>query len=178
MGGQRGRFQAWTKLCGRPVANASSRLAASRLAGELCHCDSAIRGAEFGALAWMACHAPGMAEGQAARYALLQAWRGTVATAAAPCPKRVAHLPAPPLPPRLSMPQGAVRQRSSGRAGESACRCWRPRQLRSQLHFGTTANDWRMEKVWAGRDNTCSFSFGNLLFSGVGERQPAADLMR
>ena len=113
---QHGRFQAWIKLSVHPVADALRGQAASRLAAELCRSGSAITVAEFGALAGMACHAPGMAEGQAARYALLQASSGTVATAAAPCLERMAHLPDPPLPPRLSMPQGAVRKRSSGRA--------------------------------------------------------------
>jgi hypothetical protein len=67
--------------------------AASRLASDLCRSGSAITVAEFGALAGLTCHASGMAEGPAARYALLQASGGTVATAAAPCLERMAHLP-------------------------------------------------------------------------------------
>lgn len=113
---QHGRFQAWIKLSGQPVADALRGQAASRMAAELCRSGSAITVAEFGALAGLSCHAPGRAEGPAARYALLQASGGTVATAAAPCLERMAHLPDPPLPPRLSMPQDAVRKRSSGRA--------------------------------------------------------------
>jgi hypothetical protein len=113
---QRGRFQAWIKLSGQPVADALRGQAASRLASDLCRSGSAITVAEFGALAGLTCHASAMAEGQAARYALLQASSGAVATAAAPCLERLAHLPDPPLQPRLSMPQGAVRKRSSGRA--------------------------------------------------------------
>ncbi|MBE3025722.1 hypothetical protein [Janthinobacterium sp. GW458P] len=83
---------------------------------ELCRSGSAITVAEFGALARLTCHASAMAEGPAARYALLQASGAAVATAAATCLERMAHLPDPPLPPRLPMPQGAVRKRSSGRA--------------------------------------------------------------
>lgn len=113
---RRGRFQAWIKLSGQPVADALRGQAASRLAAELCRSGSAITVAEFGALAGLTCHAPGMIEGQAARYALLQASSGTVAAAAAHCLERMAHLPDPPLPPRLAVPQGAVRKRSSGRA--------------------------------------------------------------
>lgn len=113
---QHGRFQAWIKLSGQPVADALRGQAASRLAAEICRSGSAITVAEFGALAGLTCHAPRMAEGQAARYALLQASNGAVAAAAAPCLERMAHLPDPPLQSRLSMPQGAVRRRSSGRA--------------------------------------------------------------
>ena len=113
---QHGRFQAWIKLSGQPVADALRGQAASRLAAELCRSGSAITVAEFGALAGLTCHASAMAEGQAARYALLQASSGTVATAAAPCLERMEHLPAQPLPPRLAVPQGAARKRSSGRA--------------------------------------------------------------
>ncbi|WP_226936019.1 DNA-primase RepB domain-containing protein [Janthinobacterium sp. GW458P] len=115
---RRGRFQAWIKLSAQPVADALRGQATSRLASELCRSGSgsAITVAEFGALAGLTCHAPGMAEGPAARYALLHASSGAVAAAAAPCLERMAHLPDPPLPPRLSMPQGAVRKRSSGRA--------------------------------------------------------------
>ena len=113
---QHGRFQAWIKLSVHPVADALRDQAASRLAAELCRSGSAITVAEFGALAGLTCHAPGMAEGPAARYALLHASSGAVAAAAAPCLERMAHLPDPPLPPRLSIPQGAVRKRSSGRA--------------------------------------------------------------
>ena len=113
---QHGRFQAWIKLSVHPVADALRGQAASRLAAELCRSASAITVAECGALAGLTCHASGMAEGQAARYALLQASSGAVAAAAAPCLERMAHPPDPPLPPRLSMPQGAVRKRSSGRA--------------------------------------------------------------
>ena len=113
---RRGRFQAWIKLSGQPVADALRHQAASRLASDLFRSGSAITVAEFGALAGLTCHAPGMAEGQAARYALLQTSSGTVAAAAAPCLERMAHLPDPPLPPRLAVPQGAVRKRSSGRA--------------------------------------------------------------
>lgn len=113
---QHGRFQAWIKLSVHPVADALRGQAASRLAAELCRSVSAITVAEFGALAGLTCHAPRMAEGQAARYALLQASSGAVASAAAPCLERMAHLPDLPLPPRLSMPQGTVRKRSSGRA--------------------------------------------------------------
>ena len=113
---QRGRFQAWIKLSGQPVADALRGQAASRLAAEFCHSGSGITVAEFGALAGLTCHAPRMAEGSAARYALLHASSGAVAAAAAPCLERMAHLPDPLLPPRLSMPQGAVRKRSSGRA--------------------------------------------------------------
>ena len=111
-----GRFQAWIKLSVHPVADALRGQAASRLASDLCRSGSAITVAEFGALAGLTCHAPGMAEGPAARYALLQASSGTVATAAAPCLERMAHLQDPSLPPRLAVPQGAVRKRSSGRA--------------------------------------------------------------
>jgi hypothetical protein len=64
-----------------------------RLASDLCRSGSAITVAEFGALAGLTCHASAMAEGPAARYALLQASGGTVATAAAPCLERMAHLP-------------------------------------------------------------------------------------
>lgn len=113
---QHGRFQTWIKLSGQPVADALRGQAASRLASDLCRSSSAITVAEFGALAGLTCHAPGMAEGQAARYALLQASSGAVAAAAAPCLERMEHPPAPSPPPRLSMPQGAVRKRSSGRA--------------------------------------------------------------
>ncbi|PJD00237.1 hypothetical protein GQ37_000980 [Janthinobacterium sp. BJB1] len=113
---QHGRFQAWIKLSVHPVADALRGQAASRLAADLRRSGSAITVAEFGALAGLTCHAPRMAEGPAARYALLQASSGAVAAAAAPCLERMAHLPDPPLPPRLSMPQGAVRKRSSGRA--------------------------------------------------------------
>ena len=113
---QHGRFQAWIKLSVHPVADALRGQAASRLAAELCRSGSAITVAEFGPLAGLTCHVPGMAERPAARYALLQASSGAVAAAAAPCLERMAHLPDPPLPPRLSMPQGAVRKRSSGRA--------------------------------------------------------------
>ncbi|OBV38324.1 RepB DNA-primase [Janthinobacterium psychrotolerans] len=115
---QRGRFQAWIKLSGQRLADTLRSQAASRLAAELGHSGSAmaITVAEFGALAGLTCHAPGMAEGQAARYALLQASSGTVATAAAPWLERLPHLPDPPLPPRVAVPQGAVRKRSSGRA--------------------------------------------------------------
>ncbi|WP_290604983.1 hypothetical protein [Janthinobacterium sp.] len=80
-----------------------------------CGSDSDITVAEFGALAGLTCHAPATAEGQAARYALLQASSGAAA-AAAPCLEHMAHLPDPPLPPRLAMPRGAIRKRSSGRA--------------------------------------------------------------
>lgn len=110
-----GRFQAWIKLSGQPVADALRGQAASRLAAELCRSGSAIMVAEFGALAGLTCHASAMAEGPAARYALLQASSGTVATAAAPCLERLAHLSAPSPPPRLAVPQGVVRKRSSGR---------------------------------------------------------------
>ena len=113
---QHGRFQAWIKLSRQPVADALRDQAASRLASDLFRSGSAITVAEFGALAGLTCHAPGMAEGQAARYALLQASSGIVAAAAAPCLEYMEHLPAQPLPPRLSMPQGAIRKRSSGRA--------------------------------------------------------------
>lgn len=113
---QHGRFQAWIKLSVHPVADALRGQAASRLAAELCRSGSAITVAEFGALAGLTCHASAMAEAQAARYALLQASSGTVAAAAAPCLERMAHLPDPPLPPRLAVPQGAIRKRSSGRA--------------------------------------------------------------
>ncbi|MEG1323285.1 MAG: relaxase/mobilization nuclease domain-containing protein [Janthinobacterium sp.] len=113
---QHGRFQAWIKLSRQPVAYALRHQAASRLASDLCRSGSAITVAEFGALAGLTCHASAMAEAQAARYALLQASSGTVAAAAAPCLERMAHLPDLPPPPRLSMPQGAVRKRSSGRA--------------------------------------------------------------
>lgn len=113
---QHGRFQAWIKLSGQPVADALRGQAASRLAADLRRSGSAITVAEFGALAGLTCHAPRMAEGPAARYALLQASSGAVAAAAAPCLERMAHLPDPPLPPRLSMPQGAIRKRTSGRA--------------------------------------------------------------
>ena len=113
---QHGRFQAWIKLSVHPVADALRGQAASRLAADLCRSGSAITVAEFGALAGLTCHAPGMAEGQAARYALLQASSGTVATAAAPCLERMAHLQDPSLPPRLAVPQSAARKRSSGRA--------------------------------------------------------------
>lgn len=115
---QHGRFQAWIKLSRQPVADALRHQAASRLASDLCRSGSgsAITAAEFGTLAGLTCHAPRMAEGQAARYALLQASSGTVAAAAASCLERMAHLPDLPPPPRLSMPQGAVRKRSSGRA--------------------------------------------------------------
>ena len=113
---QHGRFQAWIKLSRHPVADALRGQAASRLASDLCRSASAITVAEFGALAGLTCHALSMAEGQAARYALLQASSGAVAAAAASCLERMAHLPDPPLPPRLSMPQGAIRKRSSGRA--------------------------------------------------------------
>jgi len=113
---QHGRFQAWIKLSAHPVADALRGQAASRLADDLCRSGSAITVAEFGALAGLTCHAPGMAEGPAARYALLQASGGTVATAAAPCLERMAHLPGLPPPPRRTMPQGAIRKRSSGRA--------------------------------------------------------------
>ena len=109
-----GRFQAWIKLSVQPVADALRGQAASRMATELCRSASAITVAEFGALAGLTCHAPRMAEGQAARYALLQASSGTVATAAAPCLERMAHPPNPSPPPRLTVPQGAVRKRSSG----------------------------------------------------------------
>ena len=113
---QHGRFQAWIKLSRHPVADALRGQAASRLASDLCRSASAITVAEFGALAGLTCHAPHMAEGPAARYALLQASGGTVATAAAPCLERMAHLPGLPPPPRRTMPQGAIRKRSSGRA--------------------------------------------------------------
>ena len=113
---QHGRFQAWIKLSAHPVADALRGQAASRLADDLCRSGSAITVAEFGALAGLTCHAPHMAEGPAARYALLQASSGTVATAAAPCLERMAHLPGLPPPPRRTMPQGAIRKRSSGRA--------------------------------------------------------------
>lgn len=113
---QHGRFQAWIKLSRHPVADALRGQAASRLASDLCRSGSAITVAEFGALAGLTCHAPHMAEGPAARYALLQASGGTVATAAAPCLERMAHLPGLPPPPRRTMPQGAIRKRSSGRA--------------------------------------------------------------
>lgn len=113
---RRGRFQAWIKLSGQRLADTLRSQAASRLAAELGHSGSAMKVAEFGALAGFTCHAPGMAEGQAARYALLQSSSGTVATAAAPWLERLAHLPDPPLPPRLAVPQGAARKRSSGRA--------------------------------------------------------------
>jgi hypothetical protein len=113
---QHGRFQAWIKLSVHPVADALRGQAASRMAAELCRSGSAITVAEFGALAGLSCHASAMAEAQAARYALLQASGGTVASAAAPCLERMAHPPDPPLPSRLSMPQGAIRKRSSGRA--------------------------------------------------------------
>lgn len=113
---QHGRFQAWIKLSAHPVADALRGQAASRLASDLCRSGSAITVAEFGALAGLTCHASAMAEAQAARYALLQASSGTVAAAAAPCLERMAHLPDLPPPPRLSMPQSAVRKRSSGRA--------------------------------------------------------------
>ena len=111
---QHGHFQAWIKLSVHPVADALRGQAASRMAAELCRSASAITVAEFGALAGLTCHAPRMAEGQAARYALLQASSGTVATAAAPCLERMAHPPNPSPPPRLTVPQGAVRKRSSG----------------------------------------------------------------
>ncbi len=113
---QHGRFQAWIKLSRHPVADALRGQAASRLASDLYRSASAITVAEFGALAGLTCHAPHMAEGPAARYALLQASGGTVATAAAPCLERMAHLPGLPPPPRRTMPQGAIRKRSSGRA--------------------------------------------------------------
>ena len=123
----------WTQIAGRYLAgmglddnqylltrHADTRHEHVHLLVNRVRCDggvaSAITVAEFGALAGLSCHAPGRAEGPAARYALLQASGGTVATAAAPCLERMAHLPDPPLPPRLSMPQGAVRKRSSGRA--------------------------------------------------------------
>ncbi len=113
---QHGRLQAWIKLSRQPVADALRGQAASRLASDLFRSGSAITVAEFGALAGLTCHPPGMAEGQAARYALLRASSGTVATAAAPSLERMEHLPAQPLPPRLAMPLGAIRKRSSGRA--------------------------------------------------------------
>ena len=113
---QHGGFQAWIKLSGQRLADALRGQAASRLAAELGHSGSAITVAEFGALAGVTCHATSMAEGQAARYALLQAASGTVATAAAPCLERLAQLSNPSPPRRVAVPQGAVRKRSSGRA--------------------------------------------------------------
>lgn len=113
---RRGRIQAWIKLYRHPVADALRGQAASRLAADLCRSGSAITVAEFGALAGLTCHAPRMAEGPAARYALLQASSRTVAAAAAPCLERMAHLPDLPPPPRWTMPQGAARKRSSGHA--------------------------------------------------------------
>nr|WP_092709761.1 relaxase/mobilization nuclease domain-containing protein [Janthinobacterium sp. OK676] len=113
---QHGRFQAWIKLSRHPVADALRGQAASRLASDLCRSGSAITVAECGALAGLTCHASAMAEGQAARYALLHASSGAVAAAAATGLERMAHPPDPSPPPRLAMPQGAVRKRSGGRA--------------------------------------------------------------
>ena len=110
----------------RPGSNCPGSQAASGMAADPCGCgcgcgcdcgsDSDITVAEFGALAGLTCHAPATAEGQAARYALLQASSEAVAAAAAPCLEHMAHLPDPPLPPRLAMPRGAIWKRSSGRA--------------------------------------------------------------